>query len=52
MANPAGRLPGLVALPDVVDDEEIPVAPNPVAVPPTTSPADYTSLTNPGVICW
>jgi hypothetical protein len=47
MANPPQNLPGLV-----VDDEEIPVAPNLVAVPPTASPADCASLTDPGVICW
>lgn len=47
MVNPPGNLPGLV-----VDDEEIPAAPNLVALPPTASPADCDSLTDPGVICW
>ena len=47
MANLRENLPGLV-----VDDEEIPVAPNLVAVAPTASPADCASLTDPGVICW
>jgi hypothetical protein len=47
MAKPPENLPGLV-----VDDEEIPAAPNLVAVPPTASPADCDSPTDPGVICW
>jgi hypothetical protein len=47
MANPPENQPGLV-----VDDEEIPPAPNLVAVPTTAPPADCASLTDPGVICW
>jgi len=47
MTNPPGNLLGLV-----VDDEEIPAAPNLEAVHPTASPADCASLTDPGVICW
>ena len=47
MADLRENLPGLV-----VDDEEIPVAPNLVTVPPTASPADCASPTDLGVICW
>jgi hypothetical protein len=47
MADLRENLSGLV-----VDDEEIPVAPNLVTVPPTASPADCASPTDLGVICW